>query len=740
MSLIKLSNVSKFYYSKGVIASGFNKVNLSFDIGEFVVITGESGSGKSTLLNVISGLDSYEEGEMYINGEETSHYTEENFEEYRRKYVGNIFQSFNLVNSYTVYQNIELVLLLNGKKKKEIKNEVIELIKKVDLYKFRNTKVSKLSGGQKQRVAIARALAKNTPMIIADEPTGNLDSRSAKEVLRLLSEIAKDKLVIVVTHNYDQVSEYATRKIKMHDGKVIEDQKLKDFDKVKDDGEKDYKDITFLNKIRLSIRNCFNIIPKFLLLLAVYLFITISLVSEYASFKKQEYIESISGYNYIFSNTDDKRIVIKKNDKTAFTEEEYERIKSLDNVKSVVKNDVLLDTNISFTDEENFWLGGFANELSNFEGKLDLGRMPSTDNEIILIGNKNDYYIGTVGEQLFNKDIYIQNYFDGVVNKENKLRITGIKYNTSENDYNTYAYVSDKIINKLNYQINQSNSISKILFLNRYRSSDPWDINFKIMPSSRVPKGAAYISDDLSYECPKGRCKGQPLKINVKSIYYEENLDLVVSNTYTKKNIKSLLWTTFEENNGAVFINTEDYDYLYNKDYYQSSVFVNDVNKIDEVATSLNDMGISTLKIKDTLVNSGISKVLSLLRTVVTVILVIALIFISYFVIRIILKSRNKYYSTIRMLGASKKVSRQLLIYELLIITNIAFIIFLIMLYLYILKLIKFDFIETVLTYLKLRDYIILYLLLIFMSYIISSKFAKTLFKKSAISTFAEEV
>ena len=740
MSLIKLSNVSKFYYSKGVIASGFNKVNLSFDIGEFVVITGESGSGKSTLLNVISGLDSYEEGEMYINGEETSHYTEENFEEYRRKYVGNIFQSFNLVNSYTVYQNIELVLLLNGKKKKEIKNEVIELIKKVDLYKFRNTKVSKLSGGQKQRVAIARALAKNTPMIIADEPTGNLDSRSAKEVLRLLSEIAKDKLVIVVTHNYDQVSEYATRKIKMHDGKVIEDQKLKDFDKVKDDGEKDYKDITFLNKIRLSIRNCFNIIPKFLLLLAVYLFITISLISEYASFKKQEYVESIGGYNYIFVNTDDKRIVIKKNDKTAFTEEEYERIKSLDNVKSVVKNDVLLDTNISFTDEENFWLGGFANELSNLEGELDLGRMPENDNEIVLLGNKDDYYIGTVGAELFDKDIYIQNYFDGLVNRDSKLRVTGIKYSNNENDYNVYAYVSNKVINKLNYQINQSNSISKILFLNRYRSSDPWDINFKIMPSSRVPKGAAYISDDLSYECPKGRCKGQPLKINVKSIYYEENLDLVVSNTYTKKNIKSLLWTTFEENNGAVFINAEDYDYLYNKEYYQSSVFVNDVNKIDDVVKSLNDMNINTLKIKDTLVNSGISKVLSLLRTVVTVILVIALIFISYFVIRIILKSRNKYYSTIRMLGASKKVSRQLLIYELLIITNIAFIIFLIMLYLYILKLIKFDFIETVLTYLKLRDYIILYLLLIFMSYIISSKFAKTLFKKSAISTFAEEV
>ncbi len=107
--MIELKNVSKYYYQNGMIASGFTKVNLKFNIGEFVVITGESGSGKSTLLNVISGLDSYEEGEMYINGEETSHYTESDFEDYRRKYIGNIFQNFNLVNSYTVYQNIELV-------------------------------------------------------------------------------------------------------------------------------------------------------------------------------------------------------------------------------------------------------------------------------------------------------------------------------------------------------------------------------------------------------------------------------------------------------------------------------------------------------------------------------------------------------------------------------------------------------------------------------------------------------
>ena len=199
--MLKLENVSKIYYTNGIVATGISKVNLELNIGEFVVITGESGSGKSTLLNVISGIDSYEEGEMYINGKETSHYTEKDFEEYRKKYIANIFQSFNLINSYTVYQNVELVLLLNGYKRKQIKKKVLDIIDKVGLTKFKNTKVSKLSGGQKQRVAIARAIVKDTPIIVADEPTGNLDTKSAYEIIELLKNVAKDKLVVIVTHN-----------------------------------------------------------------------------------------------------------------------------------------------------------------------------------------------------------------------------------------------------------------------------------------------------------------------------------------------------------------------------------------------------------------------------------------------------------------------------------------------------------------------------------------------------------
>ena len=218
--MIRLKNVSKFYYSKGVIATGFTKVNLEFSKGEFVAITGESGSGKSTLLNVISGLDSYEEGEMYINGSETSHYLEKDWEVYRRKYIGNIYQNFNLINSYTVYQNVDLILSLNGTPQRVRKMKIIRLLKKVGMLRYKNTKVSKLSGGQKQRVAIARALAKDVPVIIADEPTGNLDEHNEQEIFELLKNISNSgKCVIVVSHS-NEVKKYADRVLKINEGRV----------------------------------------------------------------------------------------------------------------------------------------------------------------------------------------------------------------------------------------------------------------------------------------------------------------------------------------------------------------------------------------------------------------------------------------------------------------------------------------------------------------------------------------
>lgn len=733
MSIIKLKNVSKFYYSKGVIASGFSKVNLSFDIGEFVAITGESGSGKSTLLNVISGLDSYEEGEMYINGEETSHYTEKDFEDYRRKYVGNIFQNFNLVNSYTVYQNIELVLLLNGKRKREIKQEVIDLIKKVDLYKFRNTKVSKLSGGQKQRVAIARALAKDTPIIIADEPTGNLDSKSARGVIKLLSEISKYKLVIVVTHNFEQVEEYVTRKIKMHDGRILEDKKIKDIEKIEDKKNQKYKDITNINKFKLGIRNAFNILPKFLLIFLVYLFITVSIISEYASFKEQEYIESKSGSNYVFSNISDKRIILKKNN-NPFTDEDYKKINDLDNIDYIVKNDLILDTEISITDDENYWISGSVNDIENFKEKLDVGRLPKNSNEIIAEANIDDYYLYYQVNEILNKTFYIQNVFTGEIDKSMPVKIVGIKYKDSMQDYKKNYYMSQELIDKFALEFSQIYSTTSILFNDKY-------IFNNIKGNSNVPNGEVYISNDYSYQCRNENCLDEYITIETSNIYTKENIDLKITKLYNKQNIKNLLGiSNFDENNGVIYINIDDYNNLFNKSNYQISVFIKNPLKLEDTILKLENMGYETLALKDTLVSSSITPALKIMKTIVTIILCVALFFISYFVIKVILKSRNKYFTIIRMLGATKKVSRELLIIELLTISNLAYFSFMLFIYLNSIKLIDIKFIHTINNYLKFSDYIILYIILTFMSYLISQKFAKKLFKKSAMSTIREEI
>ena len=741
MSLIRLKDVSKFYYNKGVIASGFSKINLKFDMGQFVVITGESGSGKSTLLNVISGLDTYEEGEMYINGEETSHYTEEDFEDYRRKYVGNIFQNFNLVNSYTVYQNVELVLLLNGNKKRKIKGRVLELIKKVGLYKFRNTKVSKLSGGQKQRVAIARALAKDTPIIIADEPTGNLDSKSAEGIIKLLSEISKDKLVIIVTHNYEQVEKYVTRKIKMHDGGILEDKIIKNVDLKQDEDNNDYKDLTILNRIRLALRNTFNIVPKFLLLLLVYLFITVAIISEYASFKEQEYIQSKSGENYVFSNISDKRIIIKKNDNTSFSEEDYSKIKEISNVDYIVKNDLLLDSHINITDNLNLWIGGSVNNLENFRGDVDLGRLPSAGNEIILQGNKDDYYIGYQSKTLLDKELYIQDFFSGDIDKREPVKVVGIKYNENVNDYNSIIYMSDQLVNRVSFSQNQAYSDIKILFNNKYRVSNMYGGEFALNYNSNVPSGEAYITSDLNYECPKESCINQSLKVEVENIYYKDSLDLKVTKTYTKNNMKKLLGeSNYDVFNGSVYISESDYNSLFNKLNYQSSVFVNDAQKINSTLDELNKLGYKALAIRDILVSGGLQQVIKIIRSVVTIVLVVVLFFISYFVIKVILKSRNKYFSILRMLGATRKISKQLLVLELLIVSNLSYFGFIIFVYLNHIGIIKSDFLTTINTYLSFKDFIILYIIITLMSYLISQKFAKKLFKKSAITTLGEEV
>lgn len=222
MSLLTLKNIGKIYVSEGNVTVGIRGVNLSFDRGEFVAVTGKSGSGKSTLLSVISGMDTYEEGDLLIEGKSTAHYTQPDWEEYRQKYISFIFQDYNIIESFTVLQNVELALM-HITDHRERRRRALELIRRVGLSGHLRQKGSKLSGGQKQRTVIARALAKDSPIILADEPTGNLDSATGKEIIELLREVSRDKLVIVVTHNFEQVEYCATRHIRIFDGAVESD-------------------------------------------------------------------------------------------------------------------------------------------------------------------------------------------------------------------------------------------------------------------------------------------------------------------------------------------------------------------------------------------------------------------------------------------------------------------------------------------------------------------------------------
>ena len=729
--ILSLKKVSKFYYNKGLVASGFNKISLDFYLGEFVVITGESGCGKSTLLNVLSGLDTYEEGEMYINGTETSHYSNEEAENYRKSYIGNIFQSFNLVSSYTVYQNIELVLLLNGFKKKDIKNKVIELIKEVDLYKYRNSKVSHLSGGQKQRVAIARALAKDVPIIIADEPTGNLDRRSAASIMKLLAKVAKDKLVIVVTHNYEDVEDLATRKIEMHDGKVREDITIKPYEESKIELH-EYKNISFLNKIRLGVRNTFNLPMKFILLLMVFLLVTFAFLGIYSSFRKAEYEENKNGYNYYFNDLSDERIVIKKTDNSEITSEELDKISKLDYVKSIVKNDVILDSTFSLSNNSNFWFYGNVKSLNELKGKV-IGKMPSSDYEIILGTSKDSYYINSMGEELLQTNLILINS-DSSNSILNNIKVSG--YVLVDNSYNNDTfYVSDKVMDLIKMASYESYSKISIKVDNK-------NVDMMYRVSDKVSKGKAVVPYDLNGWCRYGWCKNNKISVTAQNIYYESNVELEVSDLYTKYNFESLTGLNDYDNNSfTLFISKDDYNSLFDKGIYQASIYLKDVKDIPEARCYLEMNGFKPLFIKDAKVNysGGVLEVIKIFKLVVMVIIFVVLFFIAYFVIRLIEKSRNVYYATLRILGATKKVLKDLINIELFLIYHIAFILILALCLLVKNNIIVNNNLYDMVKYLGINDYIIVYIVCFVMSILISFRYSRKLFNSSAMKTYREE-
>ena len=221
--MLKIQHIRKEYRTGNLVQKALDDVSLNLRDNEFVAILGPSGSGKTTLLNIIGGLDRYDSGDLIINGISTKKYKDKDWDSYRNHTIGFVFQSYNLIPHQSVLSNVELALTISGVGPAERKERARKALEQVGLGEQLHKKPSQMSGGQMQRVAIARALVNDPDILLADEPTGALDSETSIQVMELLQEVAKDRLVVMVTHNPELADEYATRIVKLKDGQIRAD-------------------------------------------------------------------------------------------------------------------------------------------------------------------------------------------------------------------------------------------------------------------------------------------------------------------------------------------------------------------------------------------------------------------------------------------------------------------------------------------------------------------------------------
>lgn len=254
--MLTLKNIVKTYVTGDLKQDALKGVSIHFRENEFVSILGQSGSGKTTMLNIIGGLDRYTSGDLIINGVSTKKYKDADWDYYRNNSIGFVFQSYNLIPHQSVLANVELALTLAGVSRKERRQRAMDVLKKVGLGEHMHKRPNQMSGGQMQRVAIARALINNPDILLADEPTGALDSETSVQIMELLKEIAKDKLVIMVTHNPELAETYSTRIVKLRDGKIISDSNPGEGDEQLAEPQRRKKiSMSFLTALSLSFNN-----------------------------------------------------------------------------------------------------------------------------------------------------------------------------------------------------------------------------------------------------------------------------------------------------------------------------------------------------------------------------------------------------------------------------------------------------------------------------------------------------
>ena len=665
--MIKLVNVSKYYTTGDVTNLGLRNINLELHKNEIVAITGESGSGKSTLLNVISKMDTFDEGEIYYRGNETSYFGINDMDNFRKDKVGFIFQNYNIIDSYTVLDNVMLPYTISGTENKEARAKAIDLIEKVGLKKRINHRGSQLSGGEKQRCVIARALASNAEILACDEPTGNLDSKTSVEIINLIKEVAKDKLVLIVTHNFELVKDIATRKITVHDGEITEDIILKETENndVDENLDLDYVSVPKKVSFHIALKNILKTPKKTILTSLVFLFVCVFAISLYQSIM---HLRETDNNSNPFVIKDEEKLLVYDINHQSMDLSYFDNLKSQGLIYDYAYNKFYsqksiyqFDQYLGDVDNYNiYYIYAYDSNPSNFsEKKLTAGRLPKDDSEVVVLLPESASDLKTI--DVIGKEIYIKETEDiclkktfTVVGYQIRNDIDGnfavLTQNKILEDYftiRTLFYYYD--LEKLPFAAyNGENEISSESYNIRYDFTS--DVTYLKYDSARINVDSAKVKDCTyaSYKLFDG------FDIDVRIMETDEDFKDAGTDYYIGKTL-------------VIYIGKDIINKI-NANAYEVYVYTK-VNKI--LQGRLNNDNKSFLKVSEYTTASELERFVNNLWSYLAIILssfsLFVVYFISYFVLSKVYQSKKKDYTIIRTLGVTKKDMRFVVKSEILI-------------------------------------------------------------------------
>lgn len=641
--MIKLVDLTKIYNSGESVGIGISNINLELNVGEFVAIVGASGSGKTTLLNIISGMDTYTEGEMLINGETTSNYDSNQLENYRRANVAFIFQNYNLIDSYTVLENVIVELLLKGYDKKEAKTKAIELLKKVGMQHRLKNRASNLSGGEKQRVVIARALASDANILACDEPTGNLDEKNTKEIMSLIKEVSEDKLVLFVTHDESLIKDNATRVVKIRDGKIESDTKLYEVEH-KELIINESKKNSLSTKLYITLKNIFRTPKKTSFVFLVFLIISFIMMFSIAYLP----LNIVATSNYpieleMFSNRNENRIVVYPNEQF---DEDLSFVKG-----QIFKKDFLLDYNFAGNSTHSYLQLHQESKFIFNQDKLTLeyGRFPSEDaiNEIVIIHQEKqneNYYQAIIDNNTIVKfrnenstGDYLSTYY----------KVVGFASCENLNDEVSYYYLNDKAVD--NFYKDLENYIIKRKDSSLFERDFSFLLNNEnnlISIDNTVPKDDIYIYfryRDDDYKLLLGNKTIDLSNYNVQYKYAD------VTSYYLKMSFETAYQMLSDSN-------------------YRFSV-ISDTSYLQENITNLrNNQNLLVFPMIESKIDIPVYDYTSIFKNLFSLIFVfieiVVSIFIASLITSFILSTKKKEIGILRVIGLSKTDVLQTLYFE----------------------------------------------------------------------------